>query len=74
MMQAAPHDTLLVGDSVRRDIEPCTRLGIRTVYARYGDRFTDNRGDHGADFVIDNLTDLQGILASLNEIQGKKPE
>jgi len=74
MMQAAPQDALLIGDSVRRDIEPCTRLGIRTVYARYGDRFAENRQDHGADFVIDTLTDLQDILASLGENPEKNPE
>jgi len=74
MMQAGPDDALLIGDSVRRDIEPCTRLGIRTVYARYGDRFADSRRDHGADFVIDTITDLQDILASINEIHEKIPE
>lgn len=68
MMQAGPDDALLIGDSVRRDIEPCTRLGIRTVYARYGDRFADSRRDPGADFVIDTITDLPKILASLNGI------
>ncbi len=74
MMQAGPDDALLIGDSVRRDIEPCTRLGIRTVYARYGDRFADSRRDNGADFVIDTITDLQDILASINEIHEKIPE
>lgn len=67
MMQASPPDALLIGDSIRRDIEPCTRLGIRTVYARYGDRFSAGRQEHGADFVIDSLGELPGILQRINQ-------
>jgi putative hydrolase of the HAD superfamily len=66
MMQASPDDALLIGDSIRRDIEPCARLGIRTVYARYGDRFSSDRQDHGADFVIDAAGELPGILEQIN--------
>jgi putative hydrolase of the HAD superfamily len=66
MMQAEAADALLIGDSIRRDIEPCALLGIRTVYARYGDRFASGRGDHGADFVIDRMDELPGILERLN--------
>lgn len=66
MMQASPPDVLLIGDSIRRDIEPCTRLGIRTVYARYGDRFSADRQDHGADYVIDSMNELPAILEKIN--------
>jgi len=66
MMRASPADALLVGDSIRRDIEPCTRLGIRTVYARYGDRFAADRQDHGADFVIDDMGGLTRVLDRIN--------
>lgn len=66
MMQATPDNALLIGDSIRRDIEPGTRLGIRTVYARYGDRFAAGRQESGADYVIDCMADLQGIIDSIN--------
>jgi putative hydrolase of the HAD superfamily len=66
MMQASPSDVLLIGDSIRRDIEPCTRLGIRTVYARYGDRFSADRQEHGADYVIDSMHELPAILERIN--------
>jgi putative hydrolase of the HAD superfamily len=66
MMQASPSDVLLIGDSIRRDIEPCTRLGIRTVYARYGDRFSADRREHGADYVIDSMHELPAILERIN--------
>ena len=65
MMQAKPEDTLLIGDSLRRDIEPCTKLGIRTVYARYGDRFSANRDSPGADFIIDAMDELPAILGRI---------
>jgi putative hydrolase of the HAD superfamily len=62
MMKASPHDTVLVGDSPRRDIEPCRNLGIRTVYARYGDRFSRDRNSVAADFIIDAMGELLEIL------------
>jgi putative hydrolase of the HAD superfamily len=67
MMQSSPDSTLLIGDSIRRDIEPCARLGIRTVYARYGDRFSAERQDHGADFTIDAMDELVAILDQLGK-------
>jgi putative hydrolase of the HAD superfamily len=70
MLKADPRKTLLIGDSPRRDIEPGRNLGIRTVYARYGDRFTDDRSIVQADFIIDTIDELPGILLRLSE----KPE
>jgi putative hydrolase of the HAD superfamily len=60
----APYETLFIGDSLRRDIAPCKKLGIRTVYARYGDRFSGTRQEIEADFVIDCMDDLLGIIGS----------
>ncbi|MDP3564127.1 MAG: HAD family hydrolase [Methanoregula sp.] len=67
MMKAKTHEVLLVGDSPRRDIEPCRKLGICSVYARYGDRFSDDRSEFKADFSIDAMDELPGILAGLSE-------
>jgi putative hydrolase of the HAD superfamily len=60
-----PENTLFVGDSPRRDIEPCTRLGIRTVYARYGDRFSTTRPCTTASFTIDAMQQLPSIVRKL---------
>jgi len=62
---AEPGDVLFVGDSPRRDIEPCRSLGIRTVYARYGDRFSKTRNGIESDFVIDRMDELLGIIRSM---------
>lgn len=66
MLKAGFHETLLVGDSPRRDIEPCRQMGIKTVYARYGDRFSRTRSYTGADYVIDSMDQLPGILNRLS--------
>ena len=65
MMKASPDETMLVGDSPRRDIEPCRNLGIRTVYARYGDRFSRDRNSVAADFIIDAMEELPEILSRI---------
>jgi len=67
MLNASPGETVLVGDSPRRDIEPCRNLGIRTVYARYGDRFSMDRNSVTADFSIDRMGELPEILFRLED-------
>jgi len=64
-VRARPEDTIFIGDSPRRDIEPCKKLGIRTVYARYGDRFSKTRDYDGADYVIDRMDELLDIIKEL---------
>ena len=67
LLKSTADDVLLVGDSPRRDIEPGKTLGIRTVYARYGDRFSDDRSPVQADYVIDTIAELPEILSGLSE-------
>jgi putative hydrolase of the HAD superfamily len=64
-VHARPDEVLFIGDSPRRDIEPCKKLGIRTVYARYGDRFSKTRDVIEADFVIDRMNELLRIVEEI---------
>jgi len=65
VMLGSPADgVLLIGDSPWRDIEPGRLLGLRTVYARYGDRFSGDR-PVPADYTIDAITELLPIIRSL---------
>lgn len=66
MLRAEAGQVLLVGDSPRRDIEPAKALGFWTVYARYGDRFSDDRSPVRADYCLDSPGDLHGILDALS--------
>jgi putative hydrolase of the HAD superfamily len=67
MLRSMADEVLLVGDSPRRDIEPGNMLGFRTVYARYGDRFSDNRSSVQADYTINTLAELPAILSRFSE-------
>lgn len=61
-LNATAKETVLVGDSPRRDIAPGVVLGMRTVYARYGDRFSRPTRDGGADHAIDSFPELLDIV------------
>jgi putative hydrolase of the HAD superfamily len=61
LLGTSARETLLVGDSLRRDIEPGHRLGLVTAYARYGDRSPD-RGKSGAHHVLSRFSDLLDLL------------
>lgn len=56
--------TLMVGDWPERDMVGAAKVGIRTVFARYGDTFGTR--DSGADFEIDDIYDLLDIVDHLN--------
>jgi putative hydrolase of the HAD superfamily len=51
---AAPDDAAMVGDSLRRDIEPAKRLGLLSVHAAYGDWNPgfDCTPDHRLDAIV----------------------
>ena len=53
-------------DRPRRDIEGARALGIRTVYARYGD--TSGELCYDADYVID---DIAGVIAIVDDLNGR---
>jgi putative hydrolase of the HAD superfamily len=61
-MHVSPGEVLLVGDSPHRDLEPCRALGVRTAYARYGDRFSSGREVLHADYIIDSIDHLPELL------------
>ena len=67
MLQSTAGEVLLVGDSPRRDIEPGKTLGFRTAYARYGDRFSDDRSSVRADYIIDSLAELPEIISFFSD-------
>jgi putative hydrolase of the HAD superfamily len=57
-------DVLMVGDWPERDMIGARSVGMPTVFARYGDTFGTIQS--GADFDIDDIADLLGILETLN--------
>jgi putative hydrolase of the HAD superfamily len=63
-MGLEPHDVLMVGDWPERDMVGASKVGIRTVFARYGD--TKQTVHSGADFEIDDIIELLDIVDRLN--------
>jgi putative hydrolase of the HAD superfamily len=60
----APEEGLMVGDWAERDVVGGKSLGMKTVFARYGDTFATQ--DSGADFDIDDVFELVAIVNHLN--------
>lgn len=64
LLGVQPGEVIAVGDSPRRDIAPCRQMGMITVYARYGDRFSRKDDSGGADFAIDSPGQILSIIDS----------
>jgi putative hydrolase of the HAD superfamily len=59
-----PEEALMVGDWPERDVVGANKLGIRTIFARYGDSF--DTVDSGADWDINDVYEIVGIVNELN--------
>ncbi len=54
-----PKETLMIGDSIDRDITPAKKAGMRTVLV------SGKRKKDGADYCIKNLSELPKILSEM---------
>ncbi|WP_440945237.1 HAD family hydrolase [Methanosarcina sp. T3] len=61
-----PEESLVVGDSLKRDIAPARRLGLKTAYASYGDWRPSEKSESCFDFQLNTFPDLIGCIGSLN--------
>lgn len=59
-----PQEALMVGDWAERDVVGGRSLGMKTVFARYGDTFGTQVS--GADFDVDDIWELVAIVDRLN--------
>ena len=66
MLKVRPGEVLYVGDDPKRDIEGASKLGMKTVLARYGQIFFDKCK---ADFQIKDPIELVEIVKKLNGIE-----
>lgn len=64
LLQTRPEETLLVGDSLRRDIAPAQALGMITAYAKYGDRNIRALDPPRCtpDYVLNDIGELLGVV------------
>ncbi len=59
-----PDEALMVGDWPERDITGASKVGITTVFARYGNTFGTEKTD--AVYEIDDIIEVIGIVDSIN--------
>jgi len=68
ILHLEPEEVLMVGDWPERDMSGAKGVGIRTVFARYGDTF--GTVESGADFEVDDILQLLPIVDRLNSAGG----
>jgi putative hydrolase of the HAD superfamily len=64
-----PEESLVVGDSIKRDMAPARRLGLKTAYASYGDWRPAEEIEKCFDFQLNTFQDLIGYIGILNGTQ-----
>jgi HAD superfamily hydrolase (TIGR02253 family) len=70
-LEVNPPESLMVGVWADRDVGGGTSRGLITVFARYGDTFETKVS--GADYDIDDVFELVGIVDRLNGRSGSSP-
>ena len=65
LLGVSANETMLVGDSIRRDIVPAKALGMIAVHAAYGDRNFHEGEQVGADCVIHGIGEVIGVVGGV---------
>jgi len=63
-LDVKPEQALMVGDWAERDIIGAKKVGMKTVFARYGDAF--NTVISGGDYEVNDIQELIGIIRQEN--------
>jgi len=61
-----PDEDLMIGDWPERDVVGASQVGIKTIFARYGD--TADIQNSGADWEIDDIYEVVHIVDELNGV------
>jgi len=64
LLRLKPQEALMVGDWAERDMVGAAKVGMKTVFARYGDTF--GTIDSHADYDISDITELIDIVKREN--------
>ncbi len=63
-LNCPPENTLMVGDWPERDVVGAKQIGMKTIFARYGDTFGTIHS--GADWDVDDVHQIVDIVKELN--------
>lgn len=64
LLKVEPRESLMVGDWAERDVVGAAQVGMKTVFARYGDTFGTQNSN--ADYDIDDVAQLIDIVRREN--------
>jgi putative hydrolase of the HAD superfamily len=64
-LSVQPHQALMVGDWAERDVVGAKQVGMKTIFAKYGDTF-GTLVSH-ADYDVDDIFQVVGIVKKENE-------
>ena len=60
-LKLKPDEAVMIGDWAERDMVGAKKVGLKTVFARYGD--LQNAQNVEADYEIDDIQELLGIVS-----------
>ena len=63
-LELEPNEVIMIGDWAERDILGAKKLKMITAFAKYGDTF--NTKDSGADYDINDISEIVNIVKKLN--------
>ena len=63
-LKVKPKEAIMIGDWAERDMVGAKKVGLKSVFARYGD--TQNTEHSGADHEIDDILQLLDIVKKEN--------
>lgn len=67
LLRVEPSESLMIGDWAERDVVGAAKVGMKTVFARYGDTF--GTVESNADYEVNDISELIEIIRNENKIR-----